>query len=176
VPTADAHPEEAIGVPSGLKNWTEAAVVTNSSGVFISIVCVIVWVLTNVPLSVISAMLLALYESWPVRIHTPWPGVRCAGKNAGLDVVSVNVPPRANDPIEINGVASATWVWQSTRVTCVIHVPSNVLPSPSRSFHCAAAFAVGMVAIIPANATTQNVFKQFVFIDFLLGYCRYSAD
>jgi hypothetical protein len=39
---AVAHPEEAIGVPSGVKNCTEAAVVTNSSGVFISIVCVIV--------------------------------------------------------------------------------------------------------------------------------------
>jgi hypothetical protein len=40
--TAVAHPEEAIGVPFGSKNWTEAAVVTNSSGVFISISCVIV--------------------------------------------------------------------------------------------------------------------------------------
>jgi hypothetical protein len=39
---AVADPEEAIGVPSGVKNCTEAAVVTNSSGVFISIVCVIV--------------------------------------------------------------------------------------------------------------------------------------
>ena len=40
--TAVAHPEEAIAIPSGVKNWTEADVVTNSSGVFISIVCVIV--------------------------------------------------------------------------------------------------------------------------------------
>ena len=61
--TAVAQPGgDGIGVPSGLANCTVANVVTNSSGDFISIVCTIVWILTNVPFSVINAMLLALYE------------------------------------------------------------------------------------------------------------------
>jgi hypothetical protein len=51
---------DGIDVPSGLKNSTEACVVTNRSGDFISIVCVIVCVHTSVQFSVMSAMLLAL--------------------------------------------------------------------------------------------------------------------
>src|SRR5260370_39198605 len=59
-----------------------------------------------------------------MELQTPWPDVRCPGRNAGALVVSVMVPPRANDSNDKNGgrVAPEEQLYCET---CTPQVPSS---------------------------------------------------
>ena len=106
MPAALAQP--VLVVPSLLKNFTDARLVKWFSSLR-TMACRIFCTPAFSPGGVVGeskrtkASETAVYAFAPAEIQTPCPGVRCAGRNPGLVVVSVKTPPRAKDKSDQNG-------------------------------------------------------------------------
>src|SRR6266702_1950413 len=129
-------------------------------------VCVMVCVRVNAPFTVIMAMLDALYVFPPALLQTPCPGPRNVGKNIGLDVVSVIVPPRAKVNSDINGAPIGVPSEQSRSETVTTQVPSSFCPSPLSSGR--AAPCAEDIPNTPTITSSAEAFKTFILIDSLL--------